>query len=116
MKLLVCGGRGYANRERVFAILDRVQAKHGPIVIIHGDCETGADRLADEWAKARGMFCVPYPAHWQLLGHRAGPERNQRMLEDAEPDAVVAFPGGRGTADMVRRAKAASIPVWEPGG
>lgn len=29
----------------------------------------------------------------------------------ARPDLVVAFPGGRGTADMVRRATAAGIEV-----
>jgi hypothetical protein len=37
-------------------------------------------------------------------GRAAGPRRNQRMLEDFRPDLVVAFPGGRGTAYMVRRA------------
>jgi len=35
------------------------------------------------------------------------------MLAEGEPDAVLAFPGGRGTADMVRRAKRAGVPVWE---
>jgi hypothetical protein len=34
------------------------------------------------------------------------------MLEYG-PDLVVAFPGGRGTADMVRRAKAAGCEVLE---
>jgi len=28
-------------------------------------------------------------------------------------DAVLAFPGGRGTADMVRQAQRAGVPVWE---
>lgn len=44
-------------------------------------------------------------------GKAAGPIRNQRMLDEGKPDLVVAFPGGRGTADMVRRAKAAGVPV-----
>jgi hypothetical protein len=35
------------------------------------------------------------------------------MLTEGKPDLVVAFPGGRGTADMVRRAYAANVIVKE---
>jgi ABC-type branched-subunit amino acid transport system substrate-binding protein len=35
------------------------------------------------------------------------------MIREGKPDAVVAFPGGRGTADMVRQARAAGIEVRE---
>src|SRR5262249_25506155 len=31
-----------------------------------------------------------------------------------KPDGVVAFPGGTGTADMIRRAKKAGLEVWKP--
>ena len=34
------------------------------------------------------------------------------MLTDGKPDAVLAFPGGRGTQDMIRRAMRAGVPVW----
>jgi hypothetical protein len=34
------------------------------------------------------------------------------MLDEAKPDAVIAFPGGRGTADMTDRALKAGLPVW----
>jgi len=43
---------------------------------------------------------------------RAGPERNAAML-GLGPDLVVAFPGGSGTAGMVRLAKAAGVEVIE---
>jgi len=36
------------------------------------------------------------------------------MIDDGKPDGVVAFPGGTGTADMIRRAKKAGLKVWEP--
>jgi len=39
--------------------------------------------------------------------------RNQKMLDDNKVDLVVAFPGGKGTADMVERAKKANIEVRE---
>lgn len=49
----------------------------------------------------------------RLEGKAAGPIRNQRMLDDGKPDRVLAFPGGRGTANMVKLAKAAGVPVHE---
>ncbi len=36
------------------------------------------------------------------------------MIDEWHPDAVVVFPGGSGTADMVERARKAGLPVWEP--
>ena len=35
------------------------------------------------------------------------------MLDEGRPDFVVAFPGGRGTADMCRRAREAGLEVVE---
>jgi hypothetical protein len=35
------------------------------------------------------------------------------MLKEFGPDVVVAFPGGRGTGDMVQRAKAHGVKVIE---
>ena len=51
------------------------------------------------------------PADWTKHGKAAGPIRNQKMLDEC-PDLVVAFPGGKGTADMVRRAMKAGIDCW----
>ena len=33
------------------------------------------------------------------------------MIDEGRPDFVVALPGGVGTADMVRKARAAGIPT-----
>ena len=49
-------------------------------------------------------------ADWETHGRAAGPIRNEKMLT-WKPDLVVAFPGGVGTADLVRRAEAAGVPV-----
>ena len=35
------------------------------------------------------------------------------MIEYAMPDLVIAFPGGTGTANMIKQSKAASIDVFE---
>ena len=113
MKLLVCGGREFTDRDFVFATLDRVDARRQVFLLIHGAAR-GADTLAEEWAKARGVSYAPNPARWAELGRRAGPIRNQEMLDLWAPDGVVAFPGGAGTADMVARARAAGVTVWVP--
>ena len=118
MRVIVCGGRAYSDRARVFSALDRLHAEKGIDCVIHGACPTGADRWADEWAKERGVAVEPHPADWIRLGRWAGPCRNSEMI-DAKPDGVVAFPGGRGTADMVRRTEepppiGAGLKVWFP--
>lgn len=114
MKLLVTGGRDFADRAFVFECLDRVDRKHTVMLLVHGACPTGADRWADEWAQARGVTRMPFPAQWKELGDKAGPIRNQRMLDITAPEAAVAFPGGRGTGDMLRRLERAGVPVWRP--
>jgi hypothetical protein len=85
----------------------------GVSVLIEGGAP-GADSLANAWAKKRGVPFRTFPAKWLLYGRkRAGPIRNQQMLDEGVPDCVVAFPGWIGTADMMRRARAAGIPVFE---
>jgi excisionase family DNA binding protein len=56
---------------------------------------------------------VQYPAQWEVYGKSAGPRRNEHMLREGKPDGFVAFPGGVGTAHLVRIAKAAGVKVWE---
>lgn len=113
MRMLVCGGRDYDDRDHVWNTLCRIDAERGPIsVVVHG-CATGADNEGMLWAQALDRKHAPFQADWRLHGKAAGPLRNQRMIDEGRPSLVVAFPGGRGTADMVRRAKAAKIPVIE---
>ena len=110
MRVLVCGGRNYRDVRSVFASLDGL--KPSPSFIIHGGA-TGADACAAEWARKRMIESKAYHAAWRTHGRAAGPIRNQRMLDHGRPELVVAFPGGSGTADMVRRAKAAGVTVLE---
>lgn len=111
-RVLVCGGRAYAERKVVGAHLRAIHNDRGISLVIHGGA-SGADGLAHAWAMhARVPSCV-FPANWRFDGRRAGPLRNAAMLELGKPDLVLAFPGGRGTADMIARAKAAGVPVIE---
>ena len=109
-RLAVTGGRRFSNRFKVYGDLDMVLAKHRSLVLVHGD-GTGADAMAKEWAISRRLPHIPFPADWKTLGPAAGPIRNQAMV-DSGLDGCVAFPGNRGTADMVARCKKAGVPVW----
>ena len=71
----------------------------------------GADQLAEQWAKENKIPTRLFPADWDIYGKRAGYLRNVKMLEEGNPDLVVAFPGGKGTNMMVSIAQSADIPV-----
>lgn len=107
-RVLVCGGRHYRDHARVYAKLDRLQ----PNLVIEGG-GSGADGIARMWAANNGVPLATFAAHWDKFGKAAGPLRNGWMLKYGQPDLVLAFPGGKGTADMVRQAKAADIEVEE---
>jgi predicted Rossmann-fold nucleotide-binding protein len=111
-RVLVCGGRGYTDRDRVFAVLDKFHADAGIDVMIEGGAR-GADSLAHDYALSNGIYLESFPADWETHGTFAGPMRNKRMLEEGQPDLVIAFPGGKGTADMARKAKKAGVKVVE---
>lgn len=112
VKIVVTGGRDFGGYGAVDSALHAVHRKHGIAALIEGGAQ-GADRLCAEWAKRNGVPVKQYPADWERHGKRAGPLRNQRMIDEGRPDAAVAFPGGRGTADMVARLQKAGIPVWD---
>ena len=100
MKVLVCGGRDFDDYTRLKAFLDT----HQITVLVHGGAR-GADTLAGIYANCyKNITCRVYYAEWSKYGNKAGFIRNQLMLDKEHPDLVIAFPGGKGTADMVKRA------------
>ena len=97
-------------------------------------CARGADSVACRWGRGApthheagvvdGNWGVApfmhlhFPVlakHWESHGKAAGPIRNRQMLEEGKPDVVYAFcykEMGRGTANMVKIAREAGIPVF----
>lgn len=127
VRVLICGGRNYADHAAVDKLMQDVITRFGPIAcVIHG-AATGADTLGMEWALTHNIGHAPYPADWTDLTHtdalirvrrdgkrydaRAGFRRNQRMIDEGKPNIVVALPGGNGTADMVARARKAGLEI-----
>lgn len=103
IRLLACSGRHFNDGAAVYRVLDEIAKERGGV--------KGADHWASQWAQARRVEAIAFPAKWEQYGWDAGVIRNALMLEDGRPDLVVAFPGGVGTQLMVRLAQTAGVEV-----
>ena len=113
LRIIVCGGRAFRDCAFVDRTLDELHAKSPIRHLFHGNA-AGVDSFAGYWAQRKpGVSEHAVPAQWSKYGLRAGPIRNQKMLGN-NPHLVIAFPGGKGTADMVSRARKAGVTVIEP--
>jgi predicted Rossmann-fold nucleotide-binding protein len=108
MKTIICGGRDYA-----FTVEDKMWlndlAASIPITTVVSGCASGADTQGHLWAVRNHIPVKQFPAEWNKHGRKAGPMRNAVMANYAE--VCIAFPGGRGTADMIARATAKGLRV-----
>lgn len=112
MRVLVCGGRDYQDSDRVDAVLNKLHREAEIHVLIEGGAK-GADRLASFWAADHDVSAERYEADWENQGTFAGPARNKRMLQEGRPDLVIAFPGGKGTRNMIGLARKFGVEVIE---
>lgn len=127
MRVLVTGGRKYQDRARVARVLSSVNRKYGVTALIQGDAD-GADRLCKQWAIAKGIPVVSFPANWEDIDRPgavirtrrdgtkydvlAGLYRNEKMLAESSPDCCIAFPGDTGTAHMLGLMRKSGLPLW----
>lgn len=128
-QIIVCGGRHFVPGPEAETWLRAWLDYYAPCTVHHGDCpHDGRCRepgcvSADRWAAAiastiQGVRVLAWPAAWETEGRAAGPKRNRRMLAIARaagPTTVIALPGGRGTADMLRAASEAGCPLVQYG-
>lgn len=114
--VLVSGSRNYSDTRTIYKYLNTFKLfchiKEYDLRVVHGAAK-GADSIADQWCKEANVEVKRYPANWAKYGKKAGPLRNQQMLDEEEVDYVIAFPldNSIGTWDMVDRAKKAGIKV-----
>lgn len=117
MKVLITGSRDFSNTD---VVIDFISLLPLNVTIVHGDCQTGADMLANACAEMLGIADVRrYTAKWELFGKKAGVLRNQEMLDkeyvhDEPIDACLFFcekplKDSHGTFDMVKRVEKACI-------
>lgn len=118
MRLIVCGSRDLTKEAAIWAALSALSPR--PSVVVHGGAR-GVDSIADAWAKFHGIARERHDVtreDWKRIGLSAGPRRNRTMAALGADLCVAFFTGAsasatRGTADMIRAARAAGIPVRE---
>lgn len=115
MRVIVCGGRDFSDRGLLSKTLTpyKTPINQKPEHLLISGMAKGADTLAYEFGQVFGIPVLCFFADWAAHGRSAGPIRNQRMIEEGRPDLVIAFPGGTGTADCVKRARKAGIEIFE---
>lgn len=111
MKTIIAGGRDHVFTKRDFELLDQYRGIL-PITEVVSGCATGADRMGEIWAQSRKLPVTKFDPNSMDLSMNFAIRaklRNQQMADYA--DALVAFPGGSGTADMIRRATEQKLVV-----
>jgi hypothetical protein len=103
MRVLVCGGRNFSDYSFLSSVLTNIHTTTKITRIIQGEAP-GADTLARQWANEHNILIIGFPADWNTYGRAAGPIRNKQMLDEGKPDVVIAFPGNKGTRNMVAQA------------
>jgi hypothetical protein len=118
VSVIVCGGRDYADKEELDNALSFLWLCYPKLHLIAGGAR-GADRLAARWAHENGVDCEEVEADWETYGKRAGVLRNTAMLArllrrqaTGQRVMVLAFRGGKGTANMCEQAVNANVRVW----
>lgn len=144
MRVLITGSRRwpvkYASAIHIQLTAAWVIATNAgeTLTVGHGACPTGADAIADRWARSRGIATDPNPADWDLCapdcppGHRkmkrprdihhpgklpdycpdAGPRRNRATVaKGADRCAAFLLPNSFGTWNCIRLAEAAGTPT-----
>jgi YspA, cpYpsA-related SLOG family len=135
MIFVVCGGRHFMETGKMIEALDELRAQLTCELLITGGAD-GADVIADRWGEHLGIPRIIVPANLGPPGEAAAWSRNARtvqmarmvqlarLLADPVMDQtgrgwamrVIAFPGGKATADMCYQARATGVQVIEPMG
>jgi hypothetical protein len=125
-RVLVFGSRSWTDARAVYKELSAIASRVGldRMVVVHGDCPTGADLYADLWARAHDTGLEPHRADWAKHGKPAGNIRNTEMVA-AGADEALGFIGtcraarcrrlrphdSHGSSDCYAKAKALGIPT-----
>jgi len=109
--LAIVGSRYFTDYTFFCERLEHYIGKYGkPTEIVSGAAK-GADELAKHYAEEHEIPYRDFPADWKRYGLKAGPMRNNLIVDAAEE--MIAFPlsGSKGTWDSIGKAKAKGIPV-----
>jgi hypothetical protein len=110
MKMIIAGGRSYKFTQKDIYQLEYICRVWEVTEIVSGGA-LGADREGEVFALNHKLPIKRFSADWDKHGRAAGPLRNREMAEYA--DAVVLFPGNKGTESMYKEALHAAIRIFD---
>jgi hypothetical protein len=115
MRVIIAGSRWIEDR----GVFDAALQESGfAITEVVTSNSRGVDKLAEIWAREKGVPLKIFPVEWSRFGGRAGIMRDQQMADHAE--ALIAIWDGysQGTQHMIELAKARGlrvhVHVWNP--
>jgi hypothetical protein len=111
-KVAFTGGYDCNDHAAIWAALDRVQAKHPGMVLLHGGAPKGAERIAACWADARKVPQIAFRPDFTRHKNAAPFKRNDQLLA-VLPIGVVVFPGSGISDNLADKAKALGIPLFD---
>ena len=110
MIVIVAGSRS-ATRADVFAALQQCSWIGFASAFVSGTAR-GADKFGEEWAEEHGVPIVPLAAEWEKHGRRAGPLRNQEMVNSAEGLVAIWDGHSPGTRSVIDFAKIRGLRIF----
>lgn len=111
-RVLVTGSRAWTDIPTLATWLNELRSAHPDMVVVHGDCTSGGDAIADHWAWRFDVPVERHPADWKRHGSRAGFVRNAEMVRlGADVCGAFVVNDSRGALMCAGLAADAGIPV-----
>lgn len=110
-KIAITGGADYQDHQRVWTALDKARARHPDMILLHGGTPSGAEHIADCWARNRKVTVIVFRPDWARHAKAAPFKRNDKLLEQL-PAGLLHFPGTGISANLADKARKMCVPVW----
>ena len=107
MKTIIAGGRDYLDYP---ALCAACHSCGWTVTEVVSGGATGVDALGERWGRENGIPVTVMKAEWSRWGKMAGPLRNRKMAMESQ--ALIAMPGGHGTANMIKQAEEFGLRIY----
>ena len=111
-KVAFTGGLDVTDHKLIWDTLDKVNAKHPSMVLLHGGSPKGAELIAARWADRRKVVQIAFKPDWTRHAKAAPFKRNDAML-DVLPIGVVVFPGTGIQDNLADKARKLGIRLFD---
>ncbi len=111
-KIALTGGLDFNDHRLIWDTLDKVQAKHADMVLLHGGSPKGAELIAAKWAETRKVPQIAFKPDWTRHAKAAPFKRNDQIL-DVLPIGVIIFPGTGIQDNFADKARKLGIKAYD---